>query len=728
MIDKLDIENHLKSFSSFFAREKGFGLEGDYYLHFDFIKEIEKYQLKELPKVKNLDDELIRLKKYGILKSDSLNEFIKIINYFIYLKNYAFEEGKVKSFIDKIIVPEILIKYLDFFDDKAVLKSNANEELYAIREAIKHKKEAIKRKFHEALHLKDLSDYLVDRQLHSVEDGFALLVRGGFSKVIKAQIVDRSKVGFFYIIPSSVQKEHLGLKELKTKENEAIYKIEKEISTIFSKFISFLKFINKAYDRFDHYLARVLFAKANNLEIIKTTNSKKIILSNFIHPALHDPVAINVEFNKSILLITGVNAGGKTMMLKSILSAAYMSKYLIPFKCNVNKTKIGRFKQIEAIIEDPQNAKNDISTFAGRIKSFSQMLNSSNALIGVDEIELGTDSDEAAVLFKVVVEELIKRHNKIIITTHHKRLAALLSKNDEVELLAAIYDEKRQLPTFSFLKGSIGKSYAFETAFRYGISKHIINEAKKLYGEEKERLNDLVEKSINLELELNQKKAKLDKELEIIYQEKQKLKNLQDEAKDALQSERSRLEKEYFEAIKEAKNAINAKDTKTAHRLLNEANKKYKNIKKPKEIKTYTFKVGDYVKFSKTYGTILKIKNKEAILDCDGKKVTIAQNLLKPAIKTKTKPKTKLNIQKPKTADIKLDLHGLRAEEALEKIDKFINNSLLSGFEEVIIYHGIGSGILSRVTREYLKENPLVKSYEDAPPNMGGYGATIVKF
>ncbi len=108
---------------------------------------------------------------------------------------------------------------------------------------------------------------------------------------------------------------------------------------------------------------------------------------------------------------------------------------------------------------------------------FSKLFSSKNAIVGVDEIELGTDSDEAASLFKVVIEELIQKDIKIIITTHHKRLAALMASNEDVELVAALYDEANQKPTYDFLQGTIGKSYAFETASRYGIPYNVIKKS-----------------------------------------------------------------------------------------------------------------------------------------------------------------------------------------------------------------------------------------------------------
>ncbi len=128
-----------------------------------------------------------------------------------------------------------------------------------------------------------------------------------------------------------------------------------------------------------------------------------------------------------------------------------LSKYLLPYNAH-ESTQIGTFKEINAVLDDPQSVKNDISTFAGRMVEFSKLFSSKNAIVGVDEIELGTDSDEAASLFKVVIEELIQKDIKIIITTHHKRLAALMASNEDVELVAALYDEANQNLLMTFYK------------------------------------------------------------------------------------------------------------------------------------------------------------------------------------------------------------------------------------------------------------------------------------
>jgi len=262
-------------------------------------------------------------------------------------------------------------------------------------------------------------------------------------------------------------------------------------------------------------------------------------------------------------MITGVNAGGKTMLLKSLLSSVLMAN-LIPMHINESKSSIGSFKHIGAIIDDPQNTKNDISTFAGRMKAFANIFSFKSALIGIDEIELGTDSDEAAALFKVLLDELIKKQQKIIVTTHHKRLASLMADRDDVELLAALYDETRRVPTYEFLQGVIGKSYAFETASRYGIAAYIVSQAKQVYGQNHEKLNELIERGSTLERELRQKHKQLDEKMIDIDKKQQYLKELEIKLFDELRDEKQKLRAEFDKAINEAKKAVKYRAKKTA--------------------------------------------------------------------------------------------------------------------------------------------------------------------
>ena len=729
IVKKLDLTAYIESLESLFSREKSIVLEGDINIHYKIIKELENYDLKTPPKISNLDSQLMYLQKQGVLKIYEIYEFIQIIKYFLYLRKFNFE-GKVASWIEKVVIPADFERLIDLFDERGELSSGFDEDLDRVNQSLYVNKDEIKQKLYGVINSKNIQPYLVDHQVHLVHGEQTLLVRGGFNHILKAKVLDRSQSGFFYVLPHSVSQLKQKQADLVNLKEEILYKIAKELSGSLNKHLLFLKFINKEFDRFDHYQARINFARMGDRNfIIPKSNAKMSKLVDFKHPALHDPKSVTIDFSKSVIMITGVNAGGKTMLLKSILSSVFMSKYLIPFNCD-KSTQIGSFKQVSAILDDPQNVKNDISTFAGRMLQFSKLFGRSNAIVGVDEIELGTDSDEAASLFKVIIEELIKKDIKIVITTHHKRLAALLASNENVDLIAALYDEDAQKPTYEFLQGTIGRSYAFETAQRYHIPLGVVKKAKEVYGEDKDKLNELIERSSELEREYKRKIAILDQKIEKNEQLERNLKEQKENIDKKLGDQRSKLEREYKEAIAEAKRAVKLTDSKEQHKILNAAHKKKQAIKVVKNQEPIELKVGDRVKYNNTKGVLRSIKGKKAMIETDdGMKMQLPLSSLKrsgniPVIKPKN---IKINVQKPTKAHVKLDLHGQRAEEAIENLDKFISDSLIAGFDEVLVYHGIGTGKLSYAVKKFLDTHPSVKSYNDATAKEGGYGAKVIK-
>ncbi|MDX4060156.1 endonuclease MutS2 [Aliarcobacter skirrowii] len=729
LIKKLDLSDYITSFSKLFARDKSIILEGDINIHYKLIDELGRFDFKAPLSVENLDSQLIHLQKQGILKIYEIFEFVKIVNYFLYLKRFNFE-GKLFEWIDKIVIPNDILKICQYFDDKSNLKEGVNEDFDNIKHAIYKNKEDIKQSLYKTVNSSKLRPYLVDMQVHYINEQECLLLRGGFSNILSGSVIDRSNSGFFYVVPHSISELKQKQNDLRNKQEEILFKLCKEISSTFEKNLLFLKFINKEFDRFDHYQARIFFAKIGDKNFILPSKSSVNKLVEFSHPALANAKPISIDFSKSVVMITGVNAGGKTMMLKSILSAVFLSKYLLPYKAHKD-TKVSNFKYINAVLDDPQSVKNDISTFAGRMVEFSKLFSSKNAIVGVDEIELGTDSDEAASLFKVMIEDLIQKDIKIVITTHHKRLAALMASNPDVELIAALYDEENQRPTYEFLQGTIGRSYAFETALRYGIPLNVVKKAKEVYGDDKDRLNELIERSSELEREYKQKIQKLNSEIENYQRLSNNLKEQKEQLDEHIYVEKSKLHKEYKDAREEAKKAIKTKLIEDSHRHLNISHKIVKEIEVEKaEDEIIDFKVNDRVKYRNTKGSIVSIKGLKAFIETDaGLKMQVLLSELKRSGNPLPKPKKKvsLNVAKPQSGDIKLDLHGQRAEEAIENLDKFISDALLAGFEEVLVYHGIGTGKLAFAVKEFLKKHPKVKSFEDAHPSSGGFGAKVIK-
>ncbi|MCH9741486.1 MAG: endonuclease MutS2 [Epsilonproteobacteria bacterium] len=729
LTQKLDLDTFIRNFSNFYARDKSIDMMGDINQHFRYIEALSKVEFPPIKEVPNLDIELNKIKKKGVLRLQEIYAFATMIAYFNSLKALTLPEP-VGKWIREIDVPDEVNDILLYFTDEGNINPEREPELYDIEKALKMNKSELKDKLYRMAHSSTLKDYLVDTQVHFLNGEETLLVRGGFNKVVKASVVGRSSGGFFYILPQSIS--HLKEKEsaLLSRKEEVIYRYCQTFSAIFTKWHLFMRFINREYDRFDHYQARVMFAKAYDYQFILPSKRKVVKLSEFCHPAMENPKPVNINLDKSVMLVTGVNAGGKTMLLKSLLSAVYMSKNLLPFRCNEEKTEVGHFKSIEAVIDDPQSVKNDISTFAGRMVEFAKLFEKENAIVGVDEIELGTDSDEAASLFRVMLDELRKKGITFIVTTHHKRLASLMSADDDVELIAALYDEAKRQPTYTFLQGSIGKSYAFETAQRYGVPERIVVKAKEVYGEDKENLNELIEKSTTLEREMRLKIAKIDKELKAVERKKEDLENIEERLNEQHRKAIATLENRYNAATKRAQEAMKVKESTEGRRLLNEAHKHKERSKQAKEAQQpdkVELKVGDRVKYRSSKGDLLSIRGKEATIEVDGLKMRVPLSGLKrigALPKIKTKPKTSVHVEKSGRGSISIKLLGCFANEAIEKLDRFLSDALVNGFSEVEIIHGTGTGVLKKVIIDYLKSYPKLQSFHGQKGNLG---ITIVK-
>ena len=727
LITQLDLEQHISEFQSFFSREHELYIEGDQELHFRYIKALDKIEFNAPPKITNFASIRGHLKKRGVLNFEQIFEIVKVVRYFRYFKNRELD-GIIGEWMSKFIIDVKFTEVEKYFTNDGKFEENLDEMLFGLSARIKEHKNNMSGSLKRMMSSSKLAGYLVDTQVHFVNNEECLLVRGGFNHVLKGAVVGRSTGGFFYVSPDSILKSKEQIRYIEQEREAIFYAYAKEFSTKLSELQPFIAFIDKEFTKFDNYQARVLFARSKNYQVVKSKNDSRIILSGFIHPALSKAKPINVDFSKNILMITGVNAGGKTMLLKSILASAFMAKYIIPMKLNEAKSHIGSFKSVLSIIDDPQNVKNDISTFAGRMQEFSKIFEHKSALVGVDEIELGTDSDEAAALFKVILDDLIKRGQKVVVTTHHKRLAALMADRDDVELMAAIYDEEQRLPTYEFMQGIIGKSYAFETASRYGISNTIVKEAKSVYGDNSEKLSLLIERGSQLERELKQKHKKVDDKLEELRLKEIGVKEQREKLFKELDEQKAALKRSYEVAINEAKTAAKAGDSQSIHRAMSKANKKLPPQKE--EIKRdVAFNVGDSVKYHSQKGTIISMRDKkEATIEIDGMRVRAKTKHLRHTQIIKSKPTTNLKVNVEKKAGLKCDLHGMRADEACEVLDKFLSDSLLNGWDEVIIYHGIGTGKLSYAVKNFLSAHPRVKKFEDAPQHLGGFGAKIVTF
>jgi len=727
IVDKLDLTRYVAELSSFFAREKPIVMEGDTHQHIRYIRVLEQVQFPEPPSMVSLDNALSRLRKQATLSLAEIYNFVKIIDYFNRLKSLTLQEP-LRGWILEIEIPKAVQEIATAFTEEGEINPAREPELHDIDKALERNRRSIKDQLYRLAHNNRLSDYLVDTQVHLHNGEETLLVRGGFTQVIKASVVGRSSSGFFYILPHAVSDLKKRQDDLLNRRETILWRFAREFSATLHTWERFLNFVNNAFDTFDHYQARVRFARAKDYVFVLPKKGHHVHLYGFAHPALSDPTPVNLSLDKPVMLLTGVNAGGKTMLLKSILSAAYMSRYLLPYRCDPTRTSVGTFKGIEAIIDDPQSVANDISTFAGRMVEFAKLFRHKALLVGVDEIELGTDADEAAALFKVLIDTLRKRDITFVVTTHHKRLAALMGDDEDVELVAALYDEANRRPTYTFLQGSIGKSYAFETAERYGISPVVIERAREFYGEDKERLGELIERSSELERSMRHKIAELETQQKALEKKHAHLEHLEEQMKEEQRKRLATYENRYNAATKRAQQALKAKESTEGRRKLNEAHRhKQKAQPNPKPV-TYEPRIGDRIKYRSHRGEVISLKAKEATILVDGLKMRVPIIDLKPAKEPAPKPKppratTKIEADRSR-ARVSIKLLGMYGDEAIEATDRFLSDALVAGLNEVEIIHGTGTGILAKLVTDYLKRHPKIQGFYRPKGNLG---ATIVE-
>ena len=315
---QLDLSSFLSQFSDFLSREKSLYIEGDQNRHFSLITELDKYEFKSPVKVKPLKNALAYLKKQGQLSLEDIFEFVKIVRYFRYLQKFDFE-GILGSWIHGIEIHPDFDEIDIAFDEKGNFNEDLDEDLSAMNLRLKHLKEQLSSSMKRILFTQKLEPYLVDRQVHFFNEEECLLLRPGFNHHLKGNIVGRSSAGFFYVSPEAISNLKSQVRSVNQEKEAKLYEYAKSFSLLMQKMHGFLNFINKNFDTFDHYQARIFFARSKGLQLLKAQKSDKIILNEFKHPAISNAKSISVDFSNPVLMITGVNAA-KSYSLCSVFS------------------------------------------------------------------------------------------------------------------------------------------------------------------------------------------------------------------------------------------------------------------------------------------------------------------------------------------------------------------------------------------------------------------------
>ena len=469
------------------------------------------------------------------------------------------------------------------------------------------------------------------------------------------------------------------------------------------------------------------------------------------------PLDMEMTEEEHCLMITGPNAGGKSVAMKTIGICALMNQsgYAIP----VDPTsELPVFNGVFVDLGDDQSIENDLSTFSSRLQWMRETQDRlrENSLILIDEAAAGTDPDEGSALFQSFIEYLLKYDCKILVTTHHGALKVFAHEHPNAVNGSMEFDQNSLSPTYRFKKGIPGSSYAFEIAERMNLDKRILTRSRELLGESKNKMEGLI---AELEIKAQSAEELRKKNLEIL-KTAQVNENRYKQKLESINRERDKIREKALKEAKSIMDSANQKVEKAVEQIIVQSNPDKKQIKQiregielekdkietsldqVKEQREEQFqksnqppKIGDFVRFldGNTTGQLVEQKGKNATVQTDGLRLkTKYKNLIKvEPPKPKQQQQVRVNALSSDsslkdTISQRLDLRGKRTDEALDEVTQYLDKAVFRGLNQVEIIHGKGAGILKDQIHKYLGDRSEVKNYELANEDFGGAGCTVV--
>jgi DNA mismatch repair protein MutS2 len=377
---------------------------------------------------------------------------------------------------------------IDRFGD---IKDNASQQLLELRQAINKVKSRINSSFSAALNTYHNLDYLDDISESVVENKRVLAVKAMYRRKVKGAIMGGSKTGsIVYIEPETTLQYSRELNNLEYEEKEEVIKILKELTDYVRLFLPLLEAYQAFLTKIDVISAKAKYAKSMNAILPELQDDQALILKNAYHPLLYltnkekgektYPQTIELDNSKRIIVISGPNAGGKSITLKTVglLQAMIQSGILIPVH---ERSKVCIFERILSDIGDKQSIENHLSTYSYRLKQMNYFLKKVNSktLFLIDEFGTGSDPELGGALAEAFLEVFYEREAYGIITTHYSNLKLLANELPYMQNANMLFNEKSLMPMYKLVIGQAGSSFTFEVAQKNGIPYSLINKAKK---------------------------------------------------------------------------------------------------------------------------------------------------------------------------------------------------------------------------------------------------------
>ncbi len=685
------------------------------------------------------------------------------------------EFPRIKSMTDELYFPKDILKEANrIIDDKGEINDNASEKLREIRKQIIAKQRQVLKATKKAFDLAKKSGWIPENADITVRNGRSVIpVKASDKRALHGFIHDESSTGqTVFVEPGESFEINNEIRELENDERREIIKILTQFTDRLRPFLNDLFQLYRFLGLIDFIRAKALFAiKTESCKPIITAE-KKILLQQAKHPLLllaHKaqnkevvPLDMELDSNTRILVISGPNAGGKSVCLKTAGLLQYMLQcgLLIPVK---EDSEFYLFDRLFIDIGDEQSLENDLSTYSSHLLNMKYFLRhaNENSLFLIDEFGTGTEPQLGGAIAEAVLEELNKQEAFGVVTTHYTNLKIAAEKNSGMINGAMLFDSKEMQPLYKLQVGKPGSSFTFEIARKIGFPKYVLQKAKKKSGNkavsfdqqlqqlelEKLKLEKKEKALTSAERKLNETLAKYEQLKKNLEQSKKViLEKANQQALEIIESSNKAIEKTIRE-IKEGK--ADKKVTKEARQKLELKKENLKNKKENTAAKTSVTQnkkneeqqpvPGDWVKIkdSDIVGELISINSDDALVNVNSVRLrTSASKLEKSSSGPKASSTFKSSRQgimhdinkKAVNFNLSIDLRGKRADEAMSILKKYIDDAILLNIKEVSILHGKGYGILRDIIREYLQSVEEVHRFGDAPLDMGGSGITRVVF
>lgn len=741
----------------------------------DALKLILQFKSPPLFSITDLKAELQRADKGGILTMGQLLKVADGLRQAQALKEYGekadqdledVEKNRVLAGINLLFAQEGLRGEIDrSILDPSTMSDQASPSLRRIRKSLRSRQGQVKDRLKEIMVKEAQADRLTDSIITVRGGRYVLPVKAEKQNFVKGLVHDQSGSGqTVFIEPLAIVELNNDIRQLELEEDKEVQRILALLTDEVAEYGEELALNQELLTWLDFTFAKADYALATGCHRPVFSQDRSLNLKNARHPLLGEdvvPIDISLGEDFNSLIITGPNTGGKTVTLKTLGLLQVMGQSGLQIPCD-SGSKLAIFSSIYADIGDRQSIELSLSTFSASMSNIVDIIDQADkgSLLLFDELGAGTDPTEGAALAMAILQYALERDIRTVATTHYSELKLYAVREEGVQNASVKFDVETLSPTFKLEIGLPGRSNAFEISQRLGLQEEVLNQAKlyldagninfesalaeieedqaqiarersKIEGERK-RYMDRLER---MQKELDQAKSAYDREMkearseaeEIVRKAKQEAQAMIREAKQAGQGNRQDLDRG-LTAINDRAKSFEADQLKTKEK------KKTPDREGPKNVKP-----GDRVQIISLQetGNVIEGPDKDGDVVVQMGLLKVNSNLKDLALAPEEEkeeeeerddsPKAVIHSRKAMNISPHIDIRGQRYVDAMDTVDRYLDDAVLAGLKQVRIIHGKGTGALRKGVSDLLKGDRRVKSYRQAPVDQGGAGAMDVK-